>query len=252
MTARYAILAAIALIGLAALHTPADAGIIDQDLPGTTQYDGWAELTSSNYGSHTAGSWPNPIGSNQKREAAYGESGNFDVDAAGDAVLSRLSGDSYPASGGFYSFNPTTLEVSDATPVAGLETVVFQLDIADGGFASGGMPTLSYNGGTQALTPNTSTVVAQRSETIQGFTFTANTRLTQWDLSGLPDSTTIRDFAIEWTIDPHNSVLGGQLNQSDSFAAAQTTVPTPSALALGLGGLGLMALRRRRRSGAAV
>lgn len=241
---------ALALVASAGmLSAPAHAATVDPGLTGNTQYDGWENLTASNnpgYGGFPgSGAWPSPIGSNAA--------------GSGDAELDKVAGAAYPASEGLYfgGFSPTpnteggTLSVSDSTPVADLEHVVFQVEVGEAfgyDFYNEALPTLSYNGGSQALA-GTSDMIGQ----IQDGTFTdpisgedepvyINTWMTEWDLSSLG---AITDFEIAFTPVQHSSVRGVRLDQSDTFTAS--AVPTPSTLALGVAAFGGLMLRRPRR-----
>jgi hypothetical protein len=257
--------------GLAAttaiVQVPAQGAPIDPDLSGNTQYDGWADLTSGNYSSYPGfpgnGAWPSPIGSNQTTN------GNFDANAPGDAVLSKVSdgtgGAPYPASSSLYygglsgdqNVDGGTLAVSDDTPVSNLEHVVFQIEIGESygydfydanGDGKSDLPTLSYNDGSQSLGPDNAQLVSQ----VQNGTFAVpgggeepvyiNTHLLQWDLSDVTGP--ISEFEVDWIGVQHAQLYSARLDQSDDFAPV--AVPTPSTLALGLGGLGCLLLRRRR------
>ncbi len=81
------------LAALAATAGLATAATIDVGLSGTTDKDGWYNLTSANftgYGSFPGnGAWPSPIGSN--------------TPGSGDAVLNKSAGAAYLAGDGIYS-----------------------------------------------------------------------------------------------------------------------------------------------------
>ncbi len=258
---RFACLVA-ALAASTALPARAAPIALDSLLAGNTSYDGWAELSAGNYsgyGSFPGGSpWPSPIGSNQN-------AGAFDQNAAGDAVLNRVSGHAtggpYPSTesiyfGGFGSGYGGTLSVSDPTPLANLTNLVLQIELG-GGFFNDVPPRLNYNGGSQqqaSLTP-------QFVERYQNGTFTppgetepqpvfVETWLFQWNLSGVIDP--ISSFEIAWDGPQHSQLYALQLDQSDVFSpialASSGGVPEPGTLALlGFGAVGLWGVTRRRR-----
>ena len=252
MRLRHTTLMLAGLIAGGLLSAPAAAGIIEQDLPGTTQYDGWSDVSGSNpqvlaanndgdpstsYPSFPGnGPWPAPIESH--------------TSGSGDAEFDKVSGTGYPAGFSVYTFGGGTFSVSDDTPVSSLETVVLQTEIGSPGIASDGPPTLSYNGGGQALSADISALIAQEAFSGGGFDITVNTRVFQWDLRGVTDP--ITEFGVEWSTASSATISGLRLDQSDTFGQASTAVPTPSAFALGLAGLGLAGVRRRRRRGVAL
>lgn len=241
-------LLAAAVAGL--IGTTSRAEVVDPGLTGVTQYDGWDDLTAGNfpgYGSFPGSSpWPSPMGSNQP--------------GSGDAGFNKLSGNGYAAGSSIYvggfSSTPNTLggtfAVADSTPVAGLETVVFQLEIGEAfGFDlfDDASPTLSYNGGSQALTA-TPVLVDQ----IQNGTFTnpvtgqpepvfINTWLFEWDLSGVVDP--IDSFQVSFSAVQHSQIYALRLDQSDTLRL----VPEPASLGLmGLGAASVALIYRRRRA----
>lgn len=227
--------------------------LITPNLPGNTQFDGWG-----NFGSYASlqdegnnflypmfpgsGSWLAPM-----------ESLVFGSD---DAVLTKVSngtgGGPYPTTqslyfGGISAIPNTdggTLAVIDATPVANLKNVVFQIQIGPAfgfDFFDGALPILNYNGGSQKL-ENTQYEVLQEfdtGETVEGEPVYITTYLMSWDLSGITDP--IDNFAIQFTAVQHAQVYAMQLDQSDTI-----TVPEP--MGFSLIGAALMCLARFRRA----
>ena len=221
-------------------------------LSGNTQNDGWTNpaLTAAanpGYGSFPgSGAWPAPIQSN----------------VGGDAYLSKVSngtgGGPYPASGSIYfggfsgdaNVNGGTLSVTDATPLANLQTVVFQIEIGEAStydFYNGVLPTLSYNGGTQFLTADYVSLSQVFNGTVEMPTGTEpiyiNTYALQWDLSGI--SETISTFSISFSGVQHSQVYSMQLDQSDTMTQA---VPEPSTYALMALGAGVVCWHLRRKA----
>lgn len=244
--------------------TAAPMLLVDPAIAGNSQFDGW-ETGNLTFGQNPgypgfpgSGAWPAPIGS--------GSAGS------GDAVLNKVAngsgGGPYPAGGSIYfggfsgdlNNNGGTLSVSDATPVGGLENVIFQIQIGEAwtyDFWNGVLPTLSYNGGAQNLAATTAVLAEQFfNGTVTMPTgeepVYINTYLLQWDLSSISDP--IRSFSINFTGVQHAQLYALRLDQSDEFqsivASDPPVVPEPTSLALaGFAGIGLLFRRisgRRR------
>lgn len=208
-------------------------------LAGASTAEGWYGLNNANYAGYggyatATAAWPSAIASN------FG---------SGDAGFDKIAGTSgylaSAATNGIYTPGAPLggFTVSDATPLAGLETVVFQLDIeiASGVFTA---PVLSYNGGGQTLAASfASTVFSEVKSGGMG----ASVRYVyayQWDLSS---AGVITDFSISWTVPAaHTITYGAQLQQSDTFAGSAIPEPSSFAALAGVCVLGLAAGRRRR------
>ncbi|MEX2220153.1 MAG: GC-type dockerin domain-anchored protein [Phycisphaerales bacterium] len=137
-----------------------------------------------------------------------------------------------PMSGGtiyFGGFGQTlntfggVLVVRDTTPVEGLKTVVFQVQIGEAwtyDFYNRQLPTLSYNGGSQRLDAATAVITDRYDNgTVQMPSgperLYNNTHLLQWDLRGIQEP--IAEFAIEFAGVQHAQVYAMALDQSDVF-----------------------------------
>lgn len=222
------------------------APLVTPDLVGTTQYEGWEGLTNANYPSppypgffNFTDPWPAPIASNISG-------------SAGNAGFDKVAGGGYPGSASIYNFTATgTYAVSNTAALAGLETVVIQLDLGEGNSFFTAAPTLSYNGGAQ----NLAATFVESGPGPTAFTNpqTGNPDTTtlfgyQWDLSTI---TGITDYEVAWTTDQHVTTFNLRLDSSDTFSGnAITAVPEPAAAAA-LGSLVALAfalLRRRRNS----
>lgn len=252
------------LAGLLALPIAASAApLVTPSLSGTTEYEGWENLTNTNAQvvaaentpstaddfpgfSNFTDPWPEPFDPNI-------------TGSAGNAGFDKVSGSGYPASEAIYSFPgfppapPVfgTFSISNSSALAGLETVAVQLDLGEGnGFFNAG-PVLNYNGGAQQLAPD----FTQSGPGPTAFTNpqTGNPSSTtlfgyQWDLSGITGGFT--SYSIEWTTEPHVTTYNLRLDSSDTFSGnAITAVPEPASYTalLGLLALGFTFLRRRRR-----
>ena len=220
-------------------------------VPGITGYPGFPGT----------GAWPAPI-------ASQVNSTGSDA-AALSKVANGNGGAPYVASGsmyfggfsGAYNNNGGTLRVTDSTPLANLQTVVFQVGIGEAwtyDFYNGVLPTLSYT--TAAGT--TTGVAATFSSTLEAFfngtvsmptgeeSLYINQYGLQWDLSSV--SQPITSFSIDFTGVQHAQLYGMTLTQSDVFTqVVAVPVPEPETYALMLGGLGVVLMLARRRRQAA-
>jgi hypothetical protein len=246
----------------------APMALLNPGLTGTTQYDEWLNTALNPYNpvtqtaqynayqaislnstanpgypgfaSNTA--WPAPIGS-----AAPG---------SGDATLNKISGSGNPGGASVYfgtftnpvNGNGGTQRVSDATPVPGVEQIVFQIQIGEANgydFFNHALPTLSYNAGSQNLAATSNQLL----EHLQTGTFQnpdtgadepvfTNTYLLSWDVSALG----VTSFGINFNGALHAQVYAMRLDQTDVL------VPEPGTLVLaGAGLMGLAIVARKRR-----
>jgi hypothetical protein len=204
-------------------NAEAKADFIDPQFSGDTSYDAWTLpglSAASNPGYPTSANytdlWPAPIGST----------------LGADAQLEKLSGGGYPlaegSGGGIYTFFAGgSFSISDSSAVAGLQTVLLQLELPSNPTTAG--PVLNYNAGSQALVPTTALDVGA------GFS------LYQWDLMGVGGS--ITDFNIGFELGlQHSQIAGIRLDQS----SVMTTVPEPmSGVLLAIGGAAVLLGRRK-------
>jgi hypothetical protein len=221
----------------AVLCLGAQAAIVNNQLSGNKEYDGWDNLKATAPGLTTTILSTAPgFGSNEV--------------GSGDALLLRTSGGHYPASQGLYSFSSnTSFRVSDSvTTFSDIQTVAFTIvswsngneGLPAGSFST--LPTLSFNGGTQALAASyfgtASGGTVDFGGPIQTYAFTF-----QWDLSSSGDSVTSYDIA--WDQIVHTGVLALQLESSDTFTMSNA-VPEPSSALLAASAAALVFRRRRR------
>ena len=216
-------------------------------LTGSSDVDGWINVNSANfsgYGSFPGFSpWPNPIGSN--------------ADGSGDATLNRVAGS--PSGGGPFLSASTiyfgnfaqvpnslggTLRISDPTPLTGVRTILFQIQIGEVAgydfFSPSGYPLLKINGQTNGVSASFPKFLVDR---YQSGTFPSpatgldepvyvNTWAFQWNLSDAP---AVNSFAIDFSCVTHCQIYGLQLNQSSILQASQLIVSPPSLSLISLG-----------------
>lgn len=192
------------------------------DIGGSASFDGWNELNRNRVG-----------GALTEAQLAAGTLGN--VTGSGDALLTRLSGNHYPAGAGLYG-GASVLSFSDSSLVNGLGSLVFQGIINDFDAQFGSTPfslTLSYNGGNQAL------AATQVSHVLDGGASDLHTY--SWDLSGLGP------------VSSYTLTLNAGFSQMLAFQVDQVSaVPEPASYAMLLGGLALVGgLARHRQQKAA-
>lgn len=246
----------VAVMGLF-VSISAHAQFIDPALPGITDFDGWDNLSITNpqilnasppFPTFTTGGapWPEPIES----VLTQGTPTAADDDPTGDAYFDKTSGFGYPAGVSIYStpFGSGTFQVSDDTPVANLETIIFQVEIGEG--SSG------FLAGDATLTINETTLVplfaagfdagAPQPNPFGGGTISVPIFSYQWDLTGLGPVTS---FDIDFgTAGTSTTIFALQLDQGSEFVEV---VPEASSMILaGIGSLTALgiAVRRRRRS----
>ena len=211
------------------------AGVIPAQFNGigSSSYDGWINLTGANftgYGGFPGNvTWPSPIGSNEV--------------GLGDADLSRVAGS--PSGGGPYLASDSiyfgniaqipnalggTLRVTDTTPLAGLKTVVFQIQIGEAvGYdfhEPTGLPVIKVNGQTSAISASFEPVLLGRYQngtyfspvTEQDEPVYVNTWAFQWNLD---PAVAIRSFQIEFSAVTHAQVYALQLDQTSVLQSQQ-------------------------------
>jgi hypothetical protein len=259
------------LFSAAVAHAQTTPDPVAITLDGNTSYDGWNNLTAANYPGFPAfpgtGNWPHAIVAN--------------TPGSGDATFNKIAngngGGAEPAGSSIYnggfSADPNTqgatFAVADATPLASLQTVIFQLDIGEAfglDLYNGTAPTLTYTTGfgtfTEAAAFSDILIRYDTGESVdmpigpggelEPVEIYQNLRAYQFDLSGVGDP--IASFEIDYTGVQHSQIYAMQLDQSDavySQPAYIQAVPEPSTYALaslaGGGGLLLHTLRRKAK-----
>ncbi len=214
----------------------ANAAPLDIVLPGTSSFDGWSGLNNFNYSGYGgfpgSSAWPGPIVSNEPGSA--------------DAQLSRVSGGAdgggpFLASESIYfgSFQQVpnrlggTLRVSDATPLTGVKTIAFQIQIGEAvgyDFVSpSGTPALTVNGSPApsalvrtALLNRYQSGIFTSPETGLDEPVYVNTWGYQWNVGSLG---TITSFQIDFSGVTHSQVYALRLDQSDVAVTRDVFLP---------------------------
>ncbi|MEM1423968.1 MAG: PEP-CTERM sorting domain-containing protein [Planctomycetota bacterium] len=250
----------LSVLAVVAFAGAAQAQFLSYDLPGTTDFDGWDNLTRDNpqvVAANQAGNpfpgfpgsspWPEAIGSILTNGLGDPLDTAGDDDLTGDATFDKDSGFGYPAGVSIYSSpfgNGGSYSVEDATPIASIETVVFQIQIGAGSqgfFDPNNTPSLVVNGTTTVPLFSSGEIDSIFDPNGPFGPLVLNTFGFQWDLRGLgPISSLDVEFG---TIGTSSTIWALQLDQGSEFAAV--SVPAPGALALA--GLSGLALVRRRR-----
>lgn len=215
------------------LGGPAKAQTIPVDFTGggATSFDGWNNLTSSRligYGGFPGSSaWPGPIVAN--------------VTGSGDAGLHRMAGSPtgggpFPASESLYfgSFLQVpnalggTLAVVDSSPLGGVKTVVFQIQIgeADGYdfHEPAGLPVLKVNGATVGIAPTFERTLITRFQngvienpvTGEDEPVYINTWGYQWNIT---EPGAVTSFRIEFGAVTHAQIYEMRLDQTNVLQA---------------------------------
>lgn len=234
----------VALAAACCLLANARAAFLLVSLPGESSQSLWTGLTAANYPGYptyttSTSPWPSAI---------------TPTGGAVGPAFNKVSGLGFPSNGGgIYVGGLTsgtgTFAVSTTSPLADLETIVFQLEIEGVGASWGSVfsaLSLNYNGGSQALAANwTQEVSAINTGTMFGQPSTRFTLAFQWDLSAVVDP--ITSLNLVWTGAEHSITSNLQLNQGDTMAQV---VPEPSTwflLLLGAGAAGIWKMRASRQ-----
>lgn len=205
-----------------------------------SEYEGWENLNSSNptingYGGTYPGydAWPNPIASN-----ASGSTGN--------AGYNKTSGAGYVGNGSIYSSAAGSFSLSStAASLDDVNTVIFQLDAGLNDTWTNYIPTLSYNGGSQALTADyTGLTNGNFTSEFGGETIYSSNLLYQWDLGGIGD--TITEYVINYDVVAHTQTYALQLDSSEAILSG-SVIPESGTYALCAGIVALAGCVVRRR-----
>lgn len=215
------------------------AGPISLGLQGTVTYDGWTNMTvSGGYSGvtfpgtaawRTTGNWTTYI----KDSVTYGAIGS-NTAGSGDAVLYKVSngnGGPYPAGESIY-FGGTsgtqnllggTLGVADPTPLAGVKTIAFQIEIGEAfgyAFYNNTLPVLKYTteSGEHTMTATFSDLVSQlySGDIVMPTGYEdiyKNTWGVQFNLDGITES--ILSYEVQFSGVQHAQVYSMQMDTSN-------------------------------------
>lgn len=232
-----------------------DAATIALMLGGTTDYDGWQTLNSTNFSGvffpgtsvwPQTGNWTpyDPDGTGPLPTAgAIGSN----AAGSGDALLYKISngsaGGPYPAGesiyfGGFSAspnLNGGTLGIADTTPLSGVRTLAFQVEIGEAfgyDFYNHQLPTLTYvtASGTVTIEATYSSLISQiySGDILMPTGYEdiyKNTWGMQFDLSSVSEQ--ILSYQLSFTGVQHAQLYSMRLDQS---TAAYTAIAFPQAL----------------------
>lgn len=234
----------------------ANAATMIIDLDGNTKSDGWDTLTAAAIPG--SGGFPGYTMWNPVNSQVYSDINHR-------AQLTKLTngpgGGPYFASGSIYfggfsadlNYFGGTLAIAENNPLAGLQTVVFQIEIGEAwtyDFYNDVLPQLSLNYGdniTLTLEADYSAILQQTwNGTVEMPTGDEDVYINlwglQWDLSGYED---INSFSINFSAVQHSQIYSLRLDQSDVFTQA---IPEPSIWALLILSAVVFPLLRRRRA----
>lgn len=248
---------AFALVVLGSLAT-ASAAVTSISLGGTTTTEGWNSLSNTTISGYPGypgtGNWPSPVASQVGTITAP------DTRATLNKTSNGTQGGPYFGNGYIYhggtSSTPNilggSLAIADATPLSGVRTVVFQIEINNPfghSFHNATLPTLSYTAGgtpaTNVAASYSAIIDSKPGAPFQGNAVDLNTWALQWDLPA-----GVSEFTIGWSSVQHAQIYALQLDQGSAVALGSVlpaAVPEPASLALAAAGA-LIGLRRRRNS----
>ena len=212
----------------------ARAQFYEFSFPGNSSFDGWENMNSSTFigfGGFPGGSaWPGPAGSNT---AGSGDAGLYRL--GGEVTTNSVKGGPFFATESLYFGSLSqvhnsvggTLRVADDTPVAGLRTIVFQIQIGgadDYDFhLPSGVPSLKLNGSSEGMAPAATAVLNRYQngtyfspETEQEEPIFVNTWGFEWHL---PEEE-VTSFAIDFSAVTHAQIYRMQLDQSSTVTSA--------------------------------
>lgn len=223
-----------------------------EDILGGTLTDGtWSGLSSSSrpgYPASVGGNfnqWPAPIqpdGGNAS--LLLGPTTGFETDAT-DFLSDEVGG-------GIYTFfSRTHFSIQSSAPLAGLQSLVFQVYMAEGDDTGSltvkGTPSLSLTTtvGSFVVPATYSLLLSSTPASVNGFDTNLNLLAYQWDLSGVEGA--IQSYSLDWQVAMHSINYGANLTESTAVHSEDIlAVPEPSIALLAIAGLSFALFFRRR------
>lgn len=249
----------ITVLFLASAAT-ASAALTSVALPGTTSSEAWTTFNPTTIpgypGYPGTAAWPAPIASQTGDIVAPDTRAT--LNKTGNGPEGAIYGGPYIGAGYVYHGGRSTeanvlggsLRISDASPLIGVRTVVFQIEVNNPfghSFYNDVFPVLSFTaegGLTSGVTASYVAMVdSEPGEPFMGNVVSRDTWALQWDL---PEGVT--EFSIDWSSVQHAQIFALQLDQGTGVAQGSVlppAVPEPTTLALAAAGV-FVAVRRRR------
>lgn len=244
----------VAILMCLAAHAPAQIIDVNFSGGGTTQYSAWTNLSASSYPGLSR--WP---GTNNWTGPAVANAGS--ASGALKWVAAGADGGPFFSSSSIYFFSSQqvpntfggTLQVSNNSPLSGLRTLVFQLQIGEATgydfYEPSGFPALSINGGAAQAALFTNLITRYQSGTFpspatgSNEPVYVNTWAYQWNLN----PTNLSSFAINFSAVTHAQVYALRMD-STTVLQEQAVVPEPGVVSLLIiGGLVLGFILAKKR-----
>ena len=209
------------------------------------EYEGWENLVNSN---PALSGLVAQVGGYPGMTPWFSSIDSNTTSTAGNGSYAKTGGSGYVGNGSIYSGFAGSFSLSSTVDsLSDVNTVIFQLDAGLSAAWNSYSPTLSYNGGSQALQADYRGLTdGSYSSGAPGGPVSSTTNLLyQWDLSEIGDA--ITSFDISYDVAAHTSQYALQLNSSEATLGSVIPEPGTYALLAGLAALGACAIRRRQK-----